>query len=318
MLPPTYYDPAYLNVPAAATASAGGAPTQSADPQAWKDGSFSFHDVLDALNPLQHLPIVGTLYRWITGDEPGDVARIAGDTLYGGPIGFMTGLLSVGLKEETGKDPGETVMAALTGKDDGQVTLGRATPVPAAAAAPVAASAGAAATAAASAGAAVAAASAAAPAVTAETAMPAVPVTAAAQPVTPGPAHPFLPLFRAPPAVAAAAGPTSPAEQAFLVQSAAYQRSLYGQRPAAPQNFTRPIPLQLTGTEPPVAAAMQPAGASAPVVTPAAAAPATALTLPQSPPIDIPQRMMDALDKYARMKQAEEQQQRGQQVDVAP
>ncbi|HEU0095775.1 MAG TPA: hypothetical protein VFQ52_04930, partial [Rhizomicrobium sp.] len=46
-------------------------------------GNF-FNHVLDVVNPLQHLPVVGTLYRAITGDKIGAVEKIAGDTLYGG------------------------------------------------------------------------------------------------------------------------------------------------------------------------------------------------------------------------------------------
>ena len=29
---------------------------------------FSFLDVLDIINPLQHLPVISTLYRQVTGD----------------------------------------------------------------------------------------------------------------------------------------------------------------------------------------------------------------------------------------------------------
>ncbi len=63
----------------------------------------SFGDVLDLVNPLQHIPVVSNLYRKITGDEIAPVVRIAGDTLYGGPVGA---LLSVGglLAEHAGKD----------------------------------------------------------------------------------------------------------------------------------------------------------------------------------------------------------------------
>ena len=79
-------------------------------PHPWKESSFSFHDVLDALNPLQHIPIVNTIYRWATGDVPGNIARVVGDGLYGGPIGLAAGMLSVAVKDDTGKDPGEMVM----------------------------------------------------------------------------------------------------------------------------------------------------------------------------------------------------------------
>ena len=54
--------------------------------------SFGFRDLLDIVNPLQHLPIISSIYRWLTGDRPGEAAEIAGDALYGGPIGVAFGL----------------------------------------------------------------------------------------------------------------------------------------------------------------------------------------------------------------------------------
>ncbi|HZB92702.1 MAG TPA: hypothetical protein VE397_14740, partial [Stellaceae bacterium] len=125
MLPPTAIDGTTLYSYAP---DPGGASPPAATSHAWKDGSFSFHDVLDTLNPLQHLPVVSSLYRWITGDEPGNVASIVGDGIYGGPIGFGVGLLSAAFKAETGKDPGEMMMAALTGDSDGQALAGTAAP----------------------------------------------------------------------------------------------------------------------------------------------------------------------------------------------
>jgi hypothetical protein len=319
MLPPTSSDGTtfYSYAP-----DPGGAGPAAATSHAWKDGSFSFHDVLDTLNPLQHLPIVNTLYRWITGDEPGNVASIVGDTLYGGPIGLGVGLLSAAFKAETGKDPGEMMASALTGEDDGQVLSGVATAQSGAAPATAAATAAASPTASGS------------PAATAATTLPTaaanatsgatpataaqVPVTAAAQPLAVSAAapHPFLPLFRSPPPAApapASSSATGPSEQAFLAQNAAYMRSIYGQRGAGAQPQTAPIPLQLTGAQQSFAVPPRP-----PAALPAPTSPAT--TLPPNVPTDIPQRMMEALDKYARMKQQQEQQQqqRGQQVDVAP
>ena len=98
----------------------------------WAGSGFSFHDLLDAINPLQHLPIIGTIYREVTGDTIGNVARVVGDGIYGGPIGAATGLVDVGFIEETGKDFGEHVMATL--KDIGDL-FGPGKPKPAAPAA---------------------------------------------------------------------------------------------------------------------------------------------------------------------------------------
>lgn len=83
----------------------------------WEDKEISFGDVLDAINPLQHIPVIATIYRHLTGDDIGNVARVIGDGIYGGPIGVVAGLAAVAVKEETGKDPGEHVLALVTGDD---------------------------------------------------------------------------------------------------------------------------------------------------------------------------------------------------------
>jgi hypothetical protein len=80
----------------------------------WAGHGFSFHDVLDALNPLQHLPVISTIYHAITGDRPGNVAEIVGDGLYGGLLGLAGGIANVALKEATGKDIGDTILSVFT------------------------------------------------------------------------------------------------------------------------------------------------------------------------------------------------------------
>src|ERR1700753_1581635 len=69
-------------------------PVQTAAAAAQGSGGFSlhtaFHDLLDIVTPLQHLPVVGTLYRAITGDTIGTVEKIAGDALYGGLWGAVS------------------------------------------------------------------------------------------------------------------------------------------------------------------------------------------------------------------------------------
>ncbi|MBL4775491.1 MAG: hypothetical protein JKY87_05495 [Mariprofundus sp.] len=85
----------------------------------WENDSFSFWDIIDAINPLQHIPVLSTLYRKITGDEMGYAARISGASLYSGLFGsLISGLISavanVFVDSTTGKDIGEHVMASLT------------------------------------------------------------------------------------------------------------------------------------------------------------------------------------------------------------
>jgi hypothetical protein len=84
----------------------------------WAGDHFSFHDLLDAINPLQHIPIVSTIYRAVTGDTLGNAARVVGDGLYGGVIGVIAGLVDVSVIEATGKDIGGNVMAVLDGDGD--------------------------------------------------------------------------------------------------------------------------------------------------------------------------------------------------------
>jgi hypothetical protein len=68
---------------------------------------FSFGDVIDMINPLQHLPVIGTLYRKFTGDTIKPFSNIVGGALFGGPIGAVASTMNVAIKERTGKDIAE-------------------------------------------------------------------------------------------------------------------------------------------------------------------------------------------------------------------
>jgi hypothetical protein len=97
---------------------------QAADPScdaakpAGEKKSGGFFDFLltlfDIINPLAHIPVISTIYERITGHEISPIARIAGDALYGGPIGAAVGVANVMAEQATGKDIGENVMAALS------------------------------------------------------------------------------------------------------------------------------------------------------------------------------------------------------------
>ncbi len=92
------------------------APSKSSDPGSG-DLDFSFDDLVDIVNPLQHLPIVGTLYRAITHDTIKTPEKIAGDTLYGGLWGFVSSVADTAFQALTGKNFGDTVLALFTGGD---------------------------------------------------------------------------------------------------------------------------------------------------------------------------------------------------------
>jgi hypothetical protein len=79
----------------------------------------TFEGLLDIVNPLQHLPVVGTLYRAVSGDKMDAVAKIAGDTLYGGLWGAVGALADTAFEAITGKDFGSTVLALVTDAFDG-------------------------------------------------------------------------------------------------------------------------------------------------------------------------------------------------------
>jgi hypothetical protein len=78
---------------------------------------FNFDALIDTINPLQHIPVVGTLYRKITGDEMGAPASIVGGALYGGVFGFFSALGNEFLKAVTGNDVGDTILSLLEGDD---------------------------------------------------------------------------------------------------------------------------------------------------------------------------------------------------------
>jgi hypothetical protein len=77
-----------------------------------KDG-FSFWDLVDIINPLQHIPIISTLYRRITGDALAPLPRIAGGALFGGIAGVVSAVTNLVVNEATGRDIGENVFALL-------------------------------------------------------------------------------------------------------------------------------------------------------------------------------------------------------------
>ena len=65
---------------------------------------YDFNDVLDIVNPLHHLPIIGNIYRSTTGDELKPMSRLIGGTLFGGPVGAVTSTVNVISEMQTGQD----------------------------------------------------------------------------------------------------------------------------------------------------------------------------------------------------------------------
>lgn len=88
-------------------------------PAMFGEDGLTFWDLLDVINPLQHIPIVSTLYRAVTGDEIDPAARLAGGALFGGPVGLGAAVANVMLESATGKDAGEHVLAFVDGDPAG-------------------------------------------------------------------------------------------------------------------------------------------------------------------------------------------------------
>lgn len=93
------------------------APATAQTAQNEAGGEDFFHRLLDVINPLQHLPVIGTIYRAATGEHIGPLEKIAGDTLYGGLWGAVTATADVAFEAVTGKSAEDTVLAWFKSDD---------------------------------------------------------------------------------------------------------------------------------------------------------------------------------------------------------
>ncbi len=75
---------------------------------------FGFYDLLDMVNPLQHVPLVNYAYRAISGDTIKPASQVIGGALFGGPAGAAVGIVNAVMAEETGRDAGEHALAFVT------------------------------------------------------------------------------------------------------------------------------------------------------------------------------------------------------------
>lgn len=77
------------------------------------DKEYTFADVLDVINPLQHLPVIGTIYRKFTGDEIKPMSDIIGGAIFGGPIGAVASTVNAIVKNRTGMDVAENALSMM-------------------------------------------------------------------------------------------------------------------------------------------------------------------------------------------------------------
>ncbi|MEQ8266125.1 MAG: hypothetical protein RH982_02940 [Parvibaculum sp.] len=79
-----------------------------------ESAGLSFGDLVDTLNPLQHIPVVSEIYRGLTDDDISPAARVAGGGLYGGPIGVFASIVGLAITG-TEEGLGDRIFASLIG-----------------------------------------------------------------------------------------------------------------------------------------------------------------------------------------------------------
>src|ERR1043166_2940496 len=79
----------------------------------WEKEEFGFGDFVDIINPLQHIPIVATIYRNASGDYIGMAPRVIGGALWGRMGGLISGVVNAIVDFFTGKDVGDHIYSAL-------------------------------------------------------------------------------------------------------------------------------------------------------------------------------------------------------------
>lgn len=84
-------------------------------PTAFAQGSApGVGDIVDMVNPLQHIPLVSQYYREWTGDDMGYVSQVAGGALWGGALGVATSFINIGLTSVMGKSPSDYIHQFLS------------------------------------------------------------------------------------------------------------------------------------------------------------------------------------------------------------
>jgi hypothetical protein len=295
----------------------GVAPTRAGDAVPDAGTGPGFRDMLAALNPLQGLPVIGAIYRHVTGDVPHPAAQVVGSLIFGGPIGLMLGALTATFEQTTGKTPVQMAMDAISpGRPDpGATTLAEALmpaepespPVPPASMMP------------------------------AQVPLQAQALAMASRPANPAPARPAR--MAEPQSQPAQTADTAARPRASGGRDLAFYQAHAGAR-LPPAGATGTAPVQLAGLSPPRLLppataparddAPSPARPARPAPTAATAAATAALATSDAPQAeatppapaparatqDFSARMLEGLERYRAMSRGAEA--RGQTVTLAP
>jgi len=107
-------------------------PQELQDEPFWGRDGFNLLDVIDMVNPLQHLPVISKYYRKMTGDDCSEGSKLVGDVGFGvllsGAIGAASAVANSTIRQETHQDVSEHLMDfanesyhSLTGSSDNSV-----------------------------------------------------------------------------------------------------------------------------------------------------------------------------------------------------
>ncbi len=83
----------------------------------WGEDGFTFDDVLDMVNPLQHIPVASKQYQEATGDTASEGAKLVGGVVFGaltgGILGLVAALVNAAVRNDTGKDLTDHALALM-------------------------------------------------------------------------------------------------------------------------------------------------------------------------------------------------------------
>lgn len=90
--------------------------------------SLGFEDLVDAVNPLQQLPVVSSVYREVTGETISIPARLAGGFLFGGLPGLIGSAAMVAFEEVTGDSVLGHIGSLIDGEESATAATAAGTP----------------------------------------------------------------------------------------------------------------------------------------------------------------------------------------------